>query len=194
MRRTTAPGAARRSRPPRPVALTGTPGTGKSAVARLLAPRWSVAEVADLALEFGAGRQTRAGVDVDLARLSRRLRARSAELPSVVVGHLAHLLPIPDAIVLRCHPVELDRRLARARRGTALQRRENVEAEATDVVLLEAIGLDRRVWELDTTGRSVASVGRSVSRLLTRPPAPRTGTVDWLADPAVTDFLLRPAR
>ena len=177
------------------VALTGTPGTGKSAVGARLRRRWRTEEVADLALRLGAGRRLRRGVEVDLVRLSRRLRvAPDRTLPVVVVGHLAHLLPVSDVVVLRCHPVELARRLGRARRGNAGDRRANVEAEATDVVLVEALSLGRRVWEVDTTGRSVESVARRVAAIVRSRRRPAVGAVDWLSDPAVTDYLLRRQR
>lgn len=184
----------RRPRPLACVALTGTPGTGKTAVARELGGRLASAEVADLAIALDAARPLAHGVEVDLPRLATRLARSREPLPALVVGHLAHLLPVADAIVLRCHPVELARRLARARRGSAEDRRANVEAEATDVVLLEALSLGRRVWELDTTERSVPSVARAVSRLVARRPRASAGGVDWLADPAVTDYLLRRVR
>jgi adenylate kinase len=179
----------------RRIALTGTPGTGKTAVSARLPKRWTSLEVSDLALRFGAGRRLRRGVEVDLARLGRRMRsAPYSELPEIVVGHLAHLLPVPDAIVLRCQPVELGRRLRRARRGSEVDRRANVEAEATDVVLVEALSLGRRVWEVDTTGRSVEAVARSVAAIVRTRRRPGVGAVDWLSDPQVTDYLLRRGR
>ncbi|MGI0133242.1 MAG: hypothetical protein ACREDK_09205, partial [Thermoplasmata archaeon] len=99
-----------------------------------------------------------------------------------------------DAIVLRCHPVELARRLARAHRGSARDRQANVEAEATDLVLLEALARHRRVWEVDTTGRSIAEVARQVRSILDHRPPPHHGSVDWLADASVTAHLLPPTR
>lgn len=173
-----------------PVALTGTPGTGKSAVARRLSSTYRTVEVGDLALELGAGRSIRGGVAVDVVGLERRMKATSAgRRYDLVVGHLAHLLPIRDAIVLRCHPRELLRRLGRARRGSTAERRENLVAETTDVILSEALERRRRVWEVDTTGRSVASVAREVARTVERRGRPRWGAVDWLADPSVPELL-----
>ncbi|MGI0071424.1 MAG: AAA family ATPase [Thermoplasmata archaeon] len=176
---------------PGAVALTGTPGTGKSAVAAALAPTLRAIEVADLAARFGAARRVRGGVEVDVPALRRRLRRAGAlRRVDLVVGHLAHLLPIRDAVVLRCHPAELERRLRAARRGSAAERRGNVIAEATDVVLFEAAGPGRRVWEIDTTGRSVAAVAREVRRRLRVRGRSKYGRVDWLADARVTAHLL----
>lgn len=185
------PPSHRRRRRLAPVALTGTPGTGKSAVARRLAPRFRSIEVGTLAIERGAGRRSGArSTTVHLARLTALLRREPAHA-DIVVGHLAHLLPIRDTIVLRCHPLELGRRLQRARRGSVRDRAANVVAEATDAILIEAIELGRRVWEIDTTGLGVDAVARRVAARIGRRGPSRYGRVDWLADPAVTEELLR---
>jgi len=177
----------------RAVALTGTPGTGKSSVAATLGARLCSVEVADLALQTGTGRRTADGVEVDLPRLRRTASVRTGLTDlDLVVGHLSHLLPLRDVVVLRCHPVELERRLRRARRGTPVDRRENCVAEATDVVLLEALGPGRRVWEVDTTGRSVRSVAREVAGRVRDRGRSHYGQVDWLADARVTAHLLDP--
>ncbi len=176
---------------PRPVALTGTPGTGKSTVARSLRDRHRAIEVSELALAVGAGRRRGRSVEVDLDRLDARWADFLADSPvDLVVGHLSHLLPVREIVVLRCHPLELERRLRRARRGTAIDRRENVVAEATDVVLLEAVRPGRRVWEIDTTGLSVDAVARAVHRRFRGRGPSDFGAIDWLADPAVTAHLL----
>jgi len=173
-----------------PLALTGTPGTGKSTVASVLRQQVDVREVAELAQEFGTGRRGSDGWTVDLAATSRAWRAGRPRGAVVVVGHLAHLLPIRDVIVLRCHPRELARRLARARRGTVRDRHANLVAEATDSILVEAVDLGRRVWEVDTTGRSPWSVAREVRTRLRRRGPPRYGAVDWLSDGWVSEHLL----
>jgi broad-specificity NMP kinase len=176
-----------------PLALTGTPGTGKSAIGRTLARGRPVVELGDLAVREGLGRRHGRSVEVDLPALARWV-ARRPGLPdrTVVVGHLAHLLPIRDVFVLRCRPDVLVARLRSARRGTAADRRENYLAEALDVVLLEAVRLGRTVWEVDTTGRTVGSVAAEVGRILARRPPARFGRVDWLADRRIAAHLLDP--
>lgn len=178
-----------------PVALTGTPGVGKSSVARVLAPTLASAEVGELALRSSAGRKIRGGVEIDLDRLAEFLRRRSVRSRvDLLVGHVAHLLPVRDVIVLRCRPTELLRRLARAHRGTDRERRENALAEALDVVLVEALRPGRRVWEIDTTGRRVTDVAQEVARRVRCRGPSRYGGTDWLGDPGVTASLLDPGR
>lgn len=173
-------------------ALTGTPGTGKSAVARALAPGALGIELADLAEGFGARRLAGRTVEIDLGALARFVRAHAPAYPVLVAGHLSHRLPIPRVIVLRCHPRELARRLAR--RGTPpSETRANVACEAIDLLAAEARGLGRSVTELDTTGRRPAEVAREIrTRLGTRADA--GSVVDWLTDPDVPELLLAPER
>jgi adenylate kinase len=177
------------------IALAGTPGTGKSAVAAALSRGSEAIEVADLARQAGAatgrGRQS----SVDLVKLARWLRTHRARPPvTFVVGHLAHLLPIQEVVLLRCHPLTLEVRLRRARRGRARERAENVAAEAIDLLLLEALAAGRTVRELDTTRARPRALARAIEAWVQRPVRARYGTVDWLADRRVTDWLFHRAR
>ena len=175
---------------PAPVALTGVPGTGKSTVAGELAPVLRSVEVGDLARAWHVARPAPGNaLSVDLDRMRRRFRRRPPDV-DLVVGHLAHLLPVRDIVVLRCHPDVLLRRLEDARRGSRRDRQENYVAEALDLVLAEAVRPGRRVWEVDTTRRSPAAVARIVRRLVRGRPPSHYGGVDWLADPCVTAHLL----
>ena len=111
--------------------------------------------------------------------------------PTVVVGHLSHLLPVDRVLLLRCHPVELARRLARRRSISLRERRENLVSEAIDLIRWEVEASGRSVLEVDTTRRSPVEVARECERRLAsrrRGPSPR---VDWLADRRVTEELLR---
>jgi adenylate kinase len=172
-------------------ALTGTPGTGKTAAARMMAPKMPTLEVQDLASRSGQSWPSDGPREVDLDALGRWMRRNPpGRRNTLVVGHLAHLLPVRDVVILRCHPLELARRL-RGRSGlTSDQLRENVEAEAIDVVAYEALRTPGRCWEIDTTHRTPAQVAHEAERLLRRRPVPKVGTIDWLSDPTVTAYLL----
>jgi adenylate kinase len=123
--------------------------------------------------------------------MRRAFRSFVRRVPTgIVVGHLAHLLPVAYIVVLRCHPLELARRLKKSHRAPA-DVSANVLSEALDVVLIEALAAGVPVREVDTTGRSVSHVARIVSELLRRRPSARYGRINWLADRRVTEELLR---
>lgn len=170
-------------------ALTGTPGVGKSSVAAALAPDLLAVEVGDLAVAAGAGRRLgERAVDVDLGRLARFVRRSRPATPVVVAGHLSHLLPIPNAVVLRCHPRELRRRLGRVGGRHPAETHENVVVEALDLVLVEAVRSRRAVWQIDTTGLTVGAVARRVRGIVAGRRA-ASDVVAWLSDPAVPALL-----
>lgn len=151
------------------VALTGTPGTGKSSVAREL--RRLGERVIDLNALARESRsllrrdRERGAREVNLTRLNGLLRREGGRV--FVEGHLSHLLGVDAAVVLRCSPPVLRRRL-RGRRYPEAKVRENSLAEALDVITVEAVGRlgEGRVAELDTTRRSAASTARVILRLV----------------------------
>ncbi|HLF07659.1 MAG TPA: AAA family ATPase [Thermoplasmata archaeon] len=152
---------ARKTYAPR-FALTGTPGTGKSSVARRLAAKGL--RTISLHDEMRARRLIPPGspkpAPVDPAHL-RRLRIEA----DVVEGHLSHFLPARRTIVLRCEPARLERRLLR--RGEPKRKaRENAEAEALGIVAAEAREEHRTVFEVDTSGRSIQEVVSDVLRII----------------------------
>jgi adenylate kinase len=163
------------------VALTGTPGVGKTTVATALAARGSIPvhelQTATVAARYASG--TDAERETVIADLSG-LRGWAAGRSGVIVSHLAHRLEPDRAIVLRCHPEELEDRLTALGRSAASVA-ENCEAEALDLILSEAVaalGSDR-VAEVDTTGRPPAAIADEVERLLIDTWTPSTGIVDF---------------
>jgi len=152
------------------VALTGTPGTGKSSVARELRVLGEeVLDLNELARRHGLLRRydgRRGSWEVDLRRLDGLVRGGLREGRVFLEGHLSHLLSVDWAIVLRCSPPVLRRRL-RERRCPEAKVRENSLAEALDVITIEATGrLGReRVVELDATRRRPRALAVEIARL-----------------------------
>ncbi len=163
------------------VALTGTPGTGKSSVAAVLGSRGyyvlpldRLAEERKLIAGFDAARGTR---EVDVDALDREVRV-PAKL-GFLVSHYAHLLTVDMAVVLRCHPRTLGERL-RARGWPDAKVRENVEAEAIDTITQEAAARLKEVYEVDTTSATPeASAGAVLGILRGKTEGHEPGHVDW---------------
>lgn len=162
------------------VALTGTPGTGKTTVADLVETDLAVVHLNDVIREEDLSTGRDAERDSLVADLDA-LRERFADREDVVFeSHLAHHLPVDRVVVLRCHPDELTERL-QGRGWTGEKVAENVESERLDLLLSEAVaehGLDR-VYELDTTGRPPEAVAQDVAAVLAGEREPSAGEVDF---------------
>lgn len=165
------------------VAVSGTPGTGKSTLAETLGRKGHrVVDVGDFAKEMGivSGRDAkRRSLEVDVEELDLALRK---ELPSgavFLVGHLSHLLTVDLIIVLRCNPSVLRDRLKK-RRWSARKIQENIEAEACDVILIEALERSKDVCEIDTTDLSLEEVAAAVDDILAgKREKYAFGNIDW---------------
>ena len=183
------------------IAVTGTPGCGKTTLCALLAARGEVVvSVADLASRHDAvaGRDDQDEADViDIDALRVALAARMGDaggaptgdatvdalLPPVLFidGHLAHLLPVHRIWVLRCSPDVIRQRLE-ARGYNTAKVRENVEAEAMDLILQEALDQGVAVVQRDGTRRSPAELLAAFEQAA--PMAPQEHDlelVDWSA-------------
>ena len=146
-----------------PLALTGTPGTGKTTLARLLdRPRL---ELSNYYKASSDGRDDGGEWLVDLEQMATAV-AHDASPEAIIEGHLSHRLGLCETVVvLRCHPDELRERLG-ARGYAEAKLRENLEAEALGIITAEALETGTKVHELDTTGQlPAASVAALVAIL-----------------------------
>jgi adenylate kinase len=172
------------------VAVSGTPGTGKTSVAAVLKKKgYSVVSLHMLAQENGCI----AGVDkerdsqlVDVAKLNIFIK-RTFTTDALVFfeGHIGHLLKTMDkVIILRCHPRELYRRLLK-KKWAEKKIKENVDAEIIDVILCEAAEhhLVKNIFEIDTTKKTAGSVAKAIMELVDKKFQPikpyRIGQIDW---------------
>ena len=163
------------------VAVTGTPGTGKTSACDVLSRRgYAVVDLDDVARRGGfiVGRDEARGsdeVDVDALRDNLRVSAKIAFLRS----HYSHRMDVNLAIVLRCRPSVLRKRLE-ARGWPPEKVRENVEAEAIDVITQEAADRLPLVYEVDTTTLDPEQTADAILGILQgRAEGHAPGSVDW---------------
>ncbi|WP_435194674.1 adenylate kinase family protein [Natronomonas sp. EA1] len=163
------------------VAVTGTPGTGKTSATEAVETDLAVIHLNDVIREEGLSTGTdpdRGSLYADMDALGEWLAGKDDIL---VESHLAHRFPVDRVVVLRCHPEELERRL-RERGETEAKATENAEAEALDVILSEAVhehGLDS-VHEVDTTNRTPAEVAEEIEAVIAGDREPSAGEVDFV--------------
>lgn len=175
------------------LAVTGTPGTGKTAATDRLAARAADADPSievvhlndvireeELWTDRDADRDT---LVADLEAVADWVTDREADGEAdvlVVDSHLAHRIDADAVAVLRCHPDELERRL-RDRGDSEPKAVENAESEALDVVLSEAVARhgEDAVYEIDTTDVTPDEVADHLLAVLRGERAPSAGTVDF---------------
>ena len=151
------------------VAITGTPGTGKSTVADELRSRgYTVVDLKRHIIEnglMGDLDEERDTHEVDLDALNDSLEVYHGEGLTFMEGHLSHYMDCSTIIVLRCSPQVLARRL-RERGYSERKVRENVQSEILDVILCEATDGEIPVFEIDSTGLDVAGTADAIEKIV----------------------------
>ena len=178
----------------RAIVVTGTPGTGKTRFARLLAKKLDTdlinltkfAEEHDLIERYDRTRRTyvigenslKRELEKHLASLRREVLVEGHYSARLVPRHLSQIV-----FVLRCDPEILRSRLRR--RGYPRGKiGENVEAEVLDICLDEAVAVhrSRKIAEIDTTSRTTTSCVEEALGILAGKRARHIGRHDWIAE------------
>ncbi|MGC9105515.1 MAG: adenylate kinase family protein [Thermoprotei archaeon] len=171
------------------IVVTGTPGTGKSTVAKALSNRYKLryVNVSEFAISNKLyteyDEETRSYV-IDEEKLSEELARFIGKEGAVVETIYPSLLTSADRVlVLRRNPKELWEELEK--RGWPIKKvAENVEAELLGVVSQEARESFDDVCEINVTGKSVDQV---IELFETR----KCESIDWMNEPGIEDVLGR---
>jgi adenylate kinase len=166
---------------PARVAVTGTPGTGKSTATALLEDEYDVIHLNDL-IKGDDALWTERDPDRDtLVADLDAVRERLGDWSGVLDSHLAHRFDVDRVVVLRCRPETVEKRL-RERGESDATAAENAESEALDVILSEAAeehGVEN-VYEIDATDRDPEAVADAIRAAIEGEREPSAGTVDFI--------------
>lgn len=156
------------------IALTGTPGTGKTSVTQELETQGiKIISLNDLALSqnfIDGTDQKRGSLILDLDKINSYLQKNSKiqSKPTIIEGHATHWLTQPEwIIILRCHPTELRKRLD-TKQWKKKKISENLDAEILDVILCEATEIHpaNKLLEIDTTDKTIQEVSKIILNLV----------------------------
>jgi adenylate kinase len=172
------------------IALTGTPGTGKTSVSKILIKKgFEVIDFNKVACEknFLIGRDEKRDSEiVDIEKFNDYIKKNYNKKDIVFIeGHLSHLLKsVEKVIVLRCHPNKLKKNLSK--KGWKVEKiKENLEAEMLDIILCEAVELHpkKNIFEIDTTGMSINNIVTSIIEIIDNTFSNikkyNIGNIDW---------------
>lgn len=166
------------------IAVTGTPGTGKTSATDALETDLDVVHLNEVIREEDLYEEIDEERDSAIADLDAVREWVGDRDDCVIESHLAHHLDVDRVVVLRCRPEVLaDRLQERGESEASIE--ENAESEALDVILVEAVerhGMDA-VYEIDTTGRSPSGVATEIDAVIQGDRESSAGTVDF------TDYL-----
>lgn len=169
------------------LAMSGSPGTGKSTVSSLLGGMgYRLEKVESLAEDFGCIGEVdpRDGArPIDVEKLQQKLGSawkQSPSKPTVIDGHLSHLLGADCVVILRCRPRELRERLVE-RPYSSQKIDENVDWEILGGPWTEDFG-EVPIIEFDTSCDSPESIVASILQWASdgfKPRSPRN-PIDWV--------------
>ena len=140
------------------IAISGTPGSGKTSLSKLFEsnniPVYSVKQLAEQYGCIGAEDQLDGAQEIDIHKLSDDWENEESGLV-IIEGHLSHFLDLDAIVLLRCNPNEVEKRLEA--RGYSNQKvKSNYEWEliAGNWSELLEFEIELPIIELDSTSQS----------------------------------------
>ena len=184
----------------RVIAISGTPGTGKTSNSKRLnlqlnSKLFSLSEIVNKKQFFTSRDEARETYVTDENRLINYLIKKIREYEKqpidfmIIEGHFVDILPadlIDMAIILRCHPERLSERLSE-RGYNSKKIQENLQAEILGnsvSYMIETQG-DFPILEIDTTLLSLKESTQLIHDLIIKNEDPekyKIGRVDWLEE------------
>ena len=183
------------------IIISGTPGTGKTTISRILAEQINAehVDISKLAQEehlIIVRDETRDTDIVDIKAIRSRVTKiiRSSKGGVIIDGHYAPEVTNPKytskVIVLRRDPWFLKAELMK-RGYSNLKIKENLEAELIGICLFDALQYQsqEKICEIDTSNQRYDETVKEILDTISIEKQCKYGKIDWLGKPETKDLL-----
>ncbi|MBD3156115.1 MAG: AAA family ATPase [Candidatus Aenigmarchaeota archaeon] len=166
--------------------VTGTPGTGKTEISKELSKRleWKLIPINHIAEDLNAylGDDEKRGAKIlDMDKINDYLDDVGGDI--IIEGHIAHEVPCDIVVVLRCDPGVLEERLKERYPDKPDKVKENVDAEILGVITSDAVQINEKVYEIETSKKSIDENVKEIMNIIDGDSQEyRIGSIDWLEE------------
>ncbi len=157
------------------IAVTGTPGTGKTEIAKALAKKINYKHIElnkiikeeKLYANYNKKLNT---YETDIKKLNKYLikLIKKSKYNLIIDSHLSHYLPksyVDLCIVCKCDLKELKNRLEK-RKYSKTKIRENMDSEIFEVCLVESVENKHKIIAVDTTPKKITQAVKEILKQL----------------------------
>ncbi len=163
------------------ISISGTPGTGKTSVAKILAKKFdtnliSIKElIKNHKIPFVLDKKRNTKI-IDVKYIKRAVKKSLAkDKTNIIEGHISHFIPSKMKFVLICDPLVLRKRLQK--RGWNKKKiNENVLAEILQIIQSEA----KNPYIINTTKLSAEKTTEQILKIIRNPKSYKHKDENWL--------------
>lgn len=165
--------------------ITGSPGTGKHTIAKLISEKLNleVVDINKIAIEQGLAKKNNGVLDVDVNKLKKIIDKKTSK-NSILVGHLAPYVISPKnvkvSVVLRKSPYKLQS-IYKKRKYTNKKSLENLGSEILGITYYDTVHEfgNKKTFQIDTSDIPISVTAKKVESIFKRVRI-KDDKIDWL--------------